>query len=369
MKATIMGVLVLTLCRATDIKAQVQQCATPSSELRVDRDGTVHIPAYELPLSTYMSKEAKRAYIEARTSPAVELPTDTVKLRKTLDRVFYAPRLQRAEAVYPVIIEEKRIAGVRTDVVIPKEGVSIQNQDRVLINLHGGGMKVGGGMGGLLESVPFAAVGKIEVISVDYREAPESRFPAASEDVAAVYKELLHRYEARNIGIYGCSAGGELTAMVVAWLQKQQLPSPGAVGIFCEGATYEVAGDSAYTAAPLIEFLGARVLPPLAHPDVQSMRDPYLGKVGRNNPLVAPALFPETLAKFPPTLLITGSRDIAMSATIHTHAELVKAGVDAELHVWDGMWHSFFSDVDLPESQEVYAVTARFFDAHLGKSR
>jgi alpha-beta hydrolase superfamily lysophospholipase len=41
---------------------------------------------------------------------------------------------------------------------------------------------------------------------------------------------------------------------------------------------------------------------------------------------------------------------------------------DAELHVWDGVWHAFFMDPDLPESQEVYAVVVKFFDRHLGEA-
>jgi acetyl esterase/lipase len=45
---------------------------------------------------------------------------------------------------------------------------------------------------------------------------------------------------------------------------------------------------------------------------------------------------------------------------------VAQTGVDAELHIWDGMWHSFFSDPEMPESREAYAVMARFFDRHLG---
>jgi acetyl esterase/lipase len=66
-------------------------------------------------------------------------------------------------------------------------------------------------------------------------------------------------------------------------------------------------------------------------------------------------------AKFPPTLLITGSRDFAMSSVVRSHALLVEANVDAELHVYEGMWHTFFIYPELPESQAVYSVIARFF--------
>jgi monoterpene epsilon-lactone hydrolase len=43
--------------------------------------------------------------------------------------------------------------------------------------------------------------------------------------------------------------------------------------------------------------------------------------------------------------------------------------VDAELPVWDGMWHAFFFDPDLPESREVYRVVVGFFERHLGQPR
>jgi monoterpene epsilon-lactone hydrolase len=71
---------------------------------------------------------------------------------------------------------------------------------------------------------PIASIGKIKVISVDYRQAPEYAFPSASEDVATVYRELLKTYKPTNIGIYGCSAGGLLTAETIAWFQKEKLP-------------------------------------------------------------------------------------------------------------------------------------------------
>ena len=92
--------------------------------------------------------------------------------------------------------------------------------------------------------MPIAFVGKFRVISIDYREAPEYSFPAASEDVAKVYAELLKTYKPTNIGIYGCSAGGPLTAESIAWFQKLKLPLPGAVGMFCEGAAFWTEGDS-----------------------------------------------------------------------------------------------------------------------------
>jgi acetyl esterase/lipase len=204
------------------------------------------------------------------------------------------------------------------------------------------------------------------IVSINYRLAPEHKFPAATEDVLAVYKELLKKYSVENIGMYGCSAGGILTTQSVARFLKEQLPLPAAVGLFCAGGDPRYAGDSRYFTPPLD---GSGALPPSTPnpPALLFGYSSYLSQADLGNPLAAPALSAETLAKFPPTLLVTGTRGYELSSVVYAHSQLIKAGVDADLHVWDGMWHGFHYDVDLPESRDVFAITARFFDKHLGK--
>ena len=85
------------------------------------------------------------------------------------------------------------------------------------------------------------------------------------------------------------------------------------------------------------------------------------------NPLAAPANSPELLAKFPPTLFITGTRAFELSSAVYSHGQLVKAGAEAELHVWDGLVHGFFNNPAVPESREAFNVIVNFFDRHLGK--
>jgi acetyl esterase/lipase len=95
----------------------------------------------------------------------------------------------------------------------------------------------------------------------------------------------------------------------------------------------------------------------------------YLEGTVEDDPLVIPANSPALLARFPPTLLLTSTRDFAMSNTIQSHRLLTNAGVTGELHVWDGLWHGFMVDSRLPESQEAYRVIARFFDRELAAPR
>jgi acetyl esterase/lipase len=83
--------------------------------------------------------------------------------------------------------------------------------------------------------------------------------------------------------------------------------------------------------------------------------------------LAVPAASPALLAKFPPTLFITATRAMEMSSAVHSHTQLLKAGVDAEIVIWDGLDHGFFGNPDLPESREAYDVIVKFFDKRLGK--
>jgi acetyl esterase/lipase len=273
---------------------------------------------------------------------------------------FNADLSQQMQKRYAVAIKSERIGGVAVDSVTPSQGIAARNKTRVLINLHGGAFMWGAHQGGLVESIPIASIGRIKVITVDYREAPENKFPAASEDVAAVYAALLKQYPAKNIGIYGCSAGGILTAESVAWLAAHSQPLPGAIGTFC-GSVLDIKGDSAYLGAPLSGQ-------PFSDDPLSAKALPYFAGVDLNDPLVFAGESAALLARFPPTLLITGSRDFAMSSVVRSHALLVEARVTAELHVYEGMWHAFLIDPDLAESQAAYQVIARFFDRYLGVS-
>ncbi len=331
------------------------RAAAPS----VDAQDNVHVPAFTVPFSSYASPQARKLFQrmleQGRNAPPLDGPV--AASRAYYDKINTA-RAELMQRLYPVTIEKRSIGGVPTQVVTPKQGIAPAQRHRVLINLHGGGFLWGAGAGGLVESIPVASVGGIEVVTVDYRQGPEHVFPAASEDVAAVYRALLKQYPAKNIGIYGCSAGGGLTGEAVAWFVHEHLPVPGAIGIFCASIA-DTSGDSAYV-APVLDGEPPPVAP-MKYADL-----PYFSGVKADDPLVFPANSPELLRQFPPTLLITGTRDFAMSSAIQSQRLLTDAGVDAELHVWDGMWHSFFSDPGMPESKEAYAVMVHFFDRHLG---
>ncbi len=342
----------------------------PASSITFGQDGSVQLPAYSIPLSGYMSGEAKKRFIENTSHPTVlgsaDMPIADIRARvDKYDEKF----VQRGRAIYPVEIVEQTFAGVPTYIVSPKDGISPANRSRVLINLHGGAFSVGARFGGLIESIPIAAMAKIKVITIDYREGPENRFPAASADVAAVYREILKIYQSENVGIYGTSAGGFLTAEAVAWFQKEHLPRPGAIGLFCAGADVDSpGGDSRYTSALLNVTFGAPPVPDLRTDSPAEFSSwPYFRGTDLTNPLASPLHSLQVISQFPPTLVMSGSRDPFLSIAINTHAQMFKAGVVTELHVWEGMKHNFLYEMDLPESIDAYQVIVGFFAKHLGQ--
>jgi acetyl esterase/lipase len=361
--------LVLLLGPSGPADAAGQDAKAPS-RVTVDDDGTVHVPAMQVPVSIFLSPEGK-AYL-AEHLKQVQRPEMLAQVNGVPP--LLAGYLTRQRALFAVERQETTIGGVHAYVYTPKDGIASSNQKRVLIDLHGGGFSGCWPACAELESLPIAALGRIRIVSLDYREAPKYRFPAASEDVAAAYSELLKTYRAQDIGIYGCSAGGMLTGMSVAWFQRHGLPTPGAIGIFCAGATlsaggFGFGGDATYTALPL----GEGRAPPhssASHPAKGSSGPAleYLADADPHDPLVAPAASAEVLGKFPPTLVITATRGFELSSAVYTHSQLVKLGVDAELHVWEGMFHGFFYNPDVPESRECYDVIVKFFSRHLGGS-
>jgi monoterpene epsilon-lactone hydrolase len=263
-----------------------------------------------------------------------------------------AQLVKRARSVYPVQVEEATLGSVKVQRVRPQPSVQ-HKQDRVLINLHGGGFT--SDSGSLLESIPIASLTGTEVIAVDYRLAPKFPFPAAVDDSVAVYKELLKKYAPHKIGIFGTSAGAILTAETAVQLGKLGLPQPAALGFFSGYADFARNGDSRsiYSVRGFDGFqykANAAIAPYVAD---HSPRDPVLSPIYAN------------LKNFPPTLCMTGTRDMLLSGTVDFHRALLRAGVDARLIVFDSMPHAHWYSFDLPESKEALEAQAAFLDRHL----
>jgi monoterpene epsilon-lactone hydrolase len=329
--------------------------AVPQDSATNDRDGTAYITRI-VPTPHTISPEAQKWLASLTQNNAT---TETLAERRAHTDAWRAQDSAEARKLFPVNVAEKIIAGVRTDILTPLSTPEA-NRNRVLINLHGGGFN--SDSGSLIEGIPIANLAKIKVVSVYYRLAPENPFPAAVDDVVAVYRELLNTYQPQNIGIFGTSAGAILTAEVTIRLKQSGLPLPAALGIFSGHADFSQIGDS-WQLFTLDGFPGN--LQP-TYPD-HLPDDAYVGKTNRKDPVLSP-IFAD-LHGVPPTLLVTSTRDILLSGTSIFHRALLRNGNDAQLVVFEALPHAFWYHFQLPETKEALELMARFFDEKLGRAR
>lgn len=243
---------------------------------------------------------------------------------------------------------------------IEPEKISEKNKKRLLVNVHGGGYVFGPGLSGIGEGVLMAAFGGFKVLAIDYRMPPEFPFPAALDDAIAVWKEVVKTTDPRKMAIFGSSTGGGLTLSMVLRARDEKLPLPAAIAPGTPWSDLTETGDS-YKANEWVDnvlvtwhgWLGdAAKLYAGGH----DLKEPYLSPIYGD------------FQGFPPAILTTGTRDLFLSNTIRTHRKLRRAGVHADLNVYEGLSHGqYLLDPKAPETKEALSDIATFFDQYLKK--
>jgi monoterpene epsilon-lactone hydrolase len=317
-----------------------------------DPDGTAHITRV-VPEPALVSPEA-RAWLDSLTHGKGG-PQTLAERRVSTDKWRVADSAQALKH-YPVVIRSSTMDGVSVDEITPLQ-MPTENRNRVFINLHGGGFN--SDSGSRIEGDPIANLARTEVVSVYYRLAPEHPFPAAVDDVVAVYKVLLRTHSPNNIAIYGTSAGAILTCEVAVKLKQLKLPLPAALGVFSGLGDFSHVSDS----RQLFTLDG---LPGMLQPTDNNRLpdDEYVGHTSRRDPVLSPVY--ADLRGLPPTLLVTSTRDMLLGDTTTLHRTLLRQGVDARLVVFEALPHAFWYHFEVPETREALELMAHFLDGAVG---
>ena len=356
------------------------QGPTGYREITVNPDGSVTVKNAVVPLPAMMTEGSKKVLMRATATEGpgapVPLPTDIPDMAE-LRRVYnenLKPNVEHMKAVFPVDVEETTIAGISAAIVTPKGGVPERNKNRLFLNGPGGGFRTGVRGNGLLISIPVAATLGVKVVTITYRQGPEYRYPAASEDLLKVWDHFTKTYKPQNIGMVGCSAGGSLVTHTTAILIKQGRPTPGVLGVYCSGLGAPGAGDSQFLSALSVTSAPRGITQTSPTPSAAAAAAParqpqmsYMDGTDRNDFGVNPTVDEKLLAKWPPTIFFTASRDGAASGALYSYRKLIKLGIDSQILVFDGLYHGFMTNPDFPEAQEGYKIAGAFFDKHLGK--
>jgi acetyl esterase/lipase len=319
------------------------------------------VPARVLPVPTDVSPQMQ-AIIARPIAPNFNVAPKTLEEWAARQKASAETGAQAMAAMAErlhVKVEKGQMAGVTVYTVTPEQ-VAPENRGRLLIHIHGGCYVLGGGAGAASEAVLMAAIGRYKVVSVDYRMPPAAYFPAALDDVTAVWREALKTHSAKRMAIFGSSAGGALTLETVLRLKELGLPLPAAIAPGTPMADLTGVGDSFATNAMVDNVLVSR----------DGFCDPAAQFYAHGHDLKDPLLSPVygDLHGFPPTLLTTGTRDLLLSNTVRVHRKLKDSGVEAELNVFEAMAHAGYSrDDTAPETRQAFGDIAKFFDKHLTK--
>ncbi len=256
-----------------------------------------------------------------------------------------------------VKVEETRIAGVHCFIVTPSK-IPPENRRRLLVHVHGGGYVFGPGEAALPEAIMMAGFGGFKVISVDYRMPPDFPYPAAMDDAMAVWREVTKTHDSRRMAIFGTSTGGAMTLAMVLRAKDEKLQRPAAIAPGTPWSDIDKVGDS-YASNEWAD-------------NVLVTWDGWLGRAAKlyangtdlKNPYISPIY--GDFKGFPPTILTSGTRDLFLSNTVRTHRKLRRAGVIADLNVYEGQSHAQYQcSVNAPETKEAFTDIAKFFDRYL----
>jgi acetyl esterase/lipase len=303
-----------------------------------------------IPVPESISPQAKAALaLERAAMPPFPPVADKAAWRALIPQLNagLAGGLREAAALLPARSHLETIAQVPVYVAEP-ETLPEGNQDKALLYFHGGGLVLLGG--DCVES--FARIEAVatacRVYAVDYRNPPDHPYPAALDDCVAVYRALLETYSPERLVVSGASGGGNLAAAVPLRLRDLGVPLPAAIGLFTPEVDLTESGDTFRTNADIdVVLRGGLPVFNALYADGHDLAHPYLSP-----------LFGDFSKGFPPTFIQSGTRDLFLSNSVRMHRALRRAGLPAELHVWEAMPHGGFGDA--PEDHEMRFEFRRF---------
>jgi epsilon-lactone hydrolase len=239
---------------------------------------------------------------------------------------------------------------------IPGEWVESPNStQRVLLFLHGGGYFACSAETHRPITASFAMHG-FRVFAPNYRLAPENPFPAAVDDVVAVYRGLLaDGYSPQRLVVAGDSAGGGLALSLMLVLRAAGTPLPAAAALFSPWTDLAATGESVRTNARRCAMFHGPAVGPTARL--------YLGDADPRNPLASP-LYAD-LSGLPPLVIHVGADETLRDDSTRLAEKARAAGVTVELKVWPVVPHVWqLAPHLIPEARQSLRETADFLRKH-----
>lgn len=315
----------------------------------------VRLPARVLPAPRSISTEARAVLdrlVDADGTPInakhpLPDPEDHegwVRIKAAVD-AHYAAGIKGLAGSLRASVETVQLRDAVVHVATPETASMAEG---AYLDLHGGALVFGGGEACRVGAQMQADLHGVRCYGVDYRTPPEHPYPAALDDTLAAYAHVLERHKPSDVVIGGRSAGGNLAVAMLLRAREAGLPMPAGLVLLSPEVDLTESGDS-FAVNRLVDLM----LPLPLH----AANLLYANGADISDPTLSP-LFGD-LTGLPPTLLQSGTRDLFLSNTVRMHRALRRAGVSAELHVFEAMPHGGFLG-GTPEDLELSGELVRF---------
>ena len=206
----------------------------------------------------------------------------------------------------------------------------------VILYCHGGGYSTGSSLYARTLTTKLAASTSMDVLTFDYRLAPEHPYPAALEDALKAWNHLMqYGYGARDVLVAGDSAGGNLALALTLKLKEQARLLP--KGLLLMSPWTDLAGSGK-------SYLSKRDADPVLNAGyLDAMKEDYLGAQNTQETWADPFVSPlyGDFEDFPPTYIQVGDQEILRSDSVLLYKKMNKAGVNVKIDIYKGMWHVF----------------------------
>lgn len=262
-------------------------------------------------------------------------------------RLFKSPQIFRSlrtRGLRLTPVKNERVCGEWLAVEKPEPGV--------ILYFHGGGYVACSAANHRAITAALAHLSRHRVFSLDYRLAPEHRFPAALDDAVAAYQWLLDQgLSASAISLAGDSAGGGLVLSTLLRARDAGLPLPACA--VCFSPWTDLAGTGAS-----LHFNDGRCA--MFRPEnITEFASAYLGAASPFDPYVSPVC--ADLSGLPPLLLQVGSTELLLDDSRRVHEKIQAAKGVSQLEIYDDVMHGWqMLDGLVPEARAALQQAAAF---------
>jgi monoterpene epsilon-lactone hydrolase len=270
-------------------------------------------------------------------------------------KLFGAPRFWQWLKTRDSNLQTVDEKGVRGEWIEAKEPAPVEG---VIFYLHGGGYISCSARTHRPITATLARLARVRVFALDYRLAPEARFPAALDDTLDAYHWLVNEQNIspERIALAGDSAGGGLVLSLLMRLREENLPLPACAACFSPWTDLAGTGKSIQTNATRDAMF---------YPEnIAEFASAYLGAESAKNPLASPVY--GDFSDLPPVLFHVGSTEILLDDARRIHQKIQAADGAGELKVYEDIFHCWQMGAGLvPEANDSLNEAAAFIRRHI----